>query len=126
MNDDCHVDQIQKTVTAEERETVVRALLAVWGMGCPNCAMRVRNSLVMLEGVIDAYVDHTVGVAQVMFNHEDDGVITHVWMDHTVGVAHVMFNPDMLPVSALIQAVARAGNDARHEYRAVLMALRLT
>ncbi len=97
MNSNCHIDPIQKTVTAEERETVSRALLAVWGMGCPNCAMRVRNGLVGLEGVIEAYVDHTVGVAR------------------------VTFNPNMVAVPALIEAVARAGNDGRHEYHAVLV-----
>ena len=99
MNSNCHVDPIQKTVTTEEREKVSRALFAVWGMGCPNCATRVRNSLVMLESVVDAYVDH-IG-----------------------GIAHVTFNPGMVAVPALIDAVAGAGNDGRHEYHAVLVTL---
>jgi copper chaperone CopZ len=99
MNDHCHVEPIQKAVTKEERETVARALLAVWGMGCPNCAMRVRNRLMMLEGVTDTYVDHTVGIAR------------------------VMFNPSMVTIPALIDAVASAGNDGRHEYLAILVTL---
>jgi len=97
MDDNCHVEPIQKATTAEEQKNVALVLLAVWGMGCPNCANRVRNSLLILDGVVDAYVDHTAGVAQ------------------------VMFNPDLAPVETLIGAVARAGGDGRHEYGARLL-----
>jgi copper chaperone CopZ len=100
MKDNCHVDPIQKNASSEEREPVCSALLSVWGMGCPNCAMRIHNGLVKLEGVVDAYVDHHAGIAQ------------------------VAFNPKMIAVSALVDAVAGAGNDGRHGYQAVLMALR--
>jgi len=95
MNDNCHVDPIHKTVTSEERDTVKRISLTVQGMGCPNCAMRVRNSLVTLEGVINAYVDHNTGTAE------------------------VEFNPHMVAIPALVGAVAEAGNDGRHDYSAV-------
>ncbi len=96
MDENCHVDPIQKTATAEEQQNVTTARLAVWGMGCPNCAARVRNSLISLAGVVDAYVDHNAGLAQ------------------------VSFNPNFTNVRALIDAVARAGGDGRHEYRAQL------
>jgi copper chaperone CopZ len=62
-------------------------------MGCPNCAARVRNSLISLKGVVDAEVDHTIGMAE------------------------VVFNPSLTAIPALIEAVARAGGDGRHEYR---------
>jgi hypothetical protein len=62
--------------------------------------MRIHNSLVKLQGVVDAYVDHHAGIAQ------------------------VVFNPNMIDTPALIDAVAEAGNDGRHGYQAVLMALR--
>ena len=94
MNSNCHVDAIQKTATAEEQQTITSALLAVQGMGCPNCAARVRNSLLSLKGVVDAEVDHTIGMAE------------------------VVFNPNLTTTPALIEAVARAGGDGRHEYRA--------
>ena len=94
MDENCHVEPLQKTATAEEQQTTTSALLAVWGMGCPNCAARVRNSLLSLKGVVDAEVDHTIGMAE------------------------VVFNPSLTAIPALIEAVARAGGDGRHEYRA--------
>jgi copper chaperone CopZ len=95
MNDNCHVDPIEKNATSEERKTVKRLVLAVRGMGCPNCATRVHNSLVALTGVINAYVDHITGTAE------------------------VEFNPQMVAIPALVSAVAKAGNDGRHDYSAV-------
>lgn len=97
MDENCHVDPIEKTPTAEERRAATTTHLAVLGMGCPNCAARVRNSLVSQHGVIDAVVDHTAGLA------------------------HVRFNPNLTTIAALVQAVARAGGDGRHEYRALLI-----
>ena len=95
MNDNCHVDPVQKTATPEEQKMVKRILLTVRGMGCSNCAMRVHNSLVALAGVINAHVDHTTGTAE------------------------VEFNPHMVAIPALVGAVAQAGNDGRHAYSAV-------
>jgi len=97
MDENCYVEPIQKNATAEERQKIEKALFVVWGMGCPNCAARVRNSLLLLNGVVNAYVDHTAGVA---------GVI---------------YNPELATVEMLISAVARAGNDGRHEYGARLL-----
>lgn len=94
MDENCHVDPIQKMPTAEEQATIQTVLLAVRGLGCPNCAARVRNSLLSLNGVIDAEVSHTIGVAR------------------------VEFNPDLTDIPALANAVAQAGGDGRHEYRA--------
>ena len=98
MNNHCHVDPVTKSPTPEERQTLRGALLAVWGMGCPNCAMRVRNSLLSLNGVVEARVDHLAGMAE------------------------VVFNPTLASIPALIDAVARAGEDGRHEYCAALVA----
>jgi copper chaperone CopZ len=97
MNEKCHVDPIHKTATAEERQAQQAAVLAVLGLGCPNCAARVRNSLVALRGVTEARVDHVLGLAEVRFNR------------------------NLTTVSDLIHAVARAGGDGRHEYRALLI-----
>ncbi|HLA96845.1 MAG TPA: heavy-metal-associated domain-containing protein [Anaerolineales bacterium] len=97
MDENCYVEPIQKNATAEERQKIEKALFVVWGMGCPNCAARVRNSLLLLNGVVNAYVDHTAGVA---------GVI---------------YNPELATVEMLISAIARAGNDGRHEYGARLL-----
>jgi copper chaperone CopZ len=97
MDQNCHVEPIEKTATVEERRAVTTVVLAVLGMGCTNCSARVRNSLVALHGVIDAAVDHNMGLAQ------------------------VRFNPSLTTIPALIEAVARAGGDGRHEYRALLI-----
>ena len=99
MSSCCSVKPIQPTVSAETFATVHTALLIVWGMGCPNCAMRVRNTLVQLDGVVAAYVDHEVGMAG------------------------VRFNPNRVTVQELIDAVGHAGNDGRHKYCARLAAL---
>ncbi len=94
MDENCHVDPIQKTATAEERQATTATLLAVQGMGCPNCAARVRNSLLSLAGVVEA----------------------KVVLD--LAIADVTYNPGLTNVPALIRAVAGAGGDGRHEYRA--------
>lgn len=94
MDDQCHVEPIQKKATPEETESTSLIRLAVLGMGCPNCATRVRNSLIRVTGVIDAVVEHTFGIAE------------------------VIYNPNLTTQDALVNAVARAGGDGRHEYRA--------
>lgn len=99
MDENCHVEPIEKTATAAERKNIETVMLSVSGMGCPNCANRVRNSLLALGGVIDARVDHEAGLAQ------------------------VAFNPDFAPVDVLIRTISRAGgDDGRHEYGAKLLA----
>ncbi len=102
MEDHCHVEPMQKVSTADEQKDTELALLSVWGMGCINCANRVRNSLLSLHGVFDAYVDHTAGIAQ------------------------VSFNPNLETVDNLISAIAQAGGDGRHTYGARLLATALT
>lgn len=98
MDENCHVEPIEKTATVAELENSEMVKLAVSGMGCPNCANRVRNSLLVLDGVIDAGVDHEAGIAQ------------------------VAFNPNIAPIDILIQAVSLAGgNDGHHEYGARLL-----
>ena len=99
MDENCHIEPVEKISAAAERRNVETALLAVRGMGCPNCETRVRNSLLSLKGVVNAYVDRIAGMA---------------------GAA---FNPEMANVEMLISAVARAGNDGRHEYGARLLSM---
>lgn len=90
----CHVEPVVKTATAAEHGQTETLPLAVWGMGCPNCAARVRNSLLEVFGVVDAEVLHSLGVAQ------------------------VLYNPALATPDQLLAAVARAGGDGRHAYRA--------
>ena len=101
MEHDCRVEPIQKVASLDEQEQIELALLAVWGMGCPNCASRVRNSVLALYGVTDASVDHTAGIAQ------------------------VSYNPAIVKIDSLISAIRGAGRDGQHSYGAKLMATAL-
>lgn len=98
MEQECHVEPVRKKVTSQEQANKISAILAVWGMGCPQCAMRIQNGLISINGVTDAYVDHLAGMA---------------W---------VVFNPDMVMPDMLINAVAHAGDESQHEYAATLLA----
>ena len=101
MEHDCRVEPIQKVASVDEQGQIELALLAVWGMGCPNCANRVRNSVLALYGVTDASVDHAAGLAQ------------------------VSYNPDLVKIDSLISAIRGAGRDGQHSYAAKLMATAL-
>lgn len=95
MNDRCYVEPLEKTATSEERAETQWTILAVWGMGCPNCVARVRNSLLRVHGVVGAEVDLLSSAA------------------------YLIYNPSLTDIPALLEAVAQAGGDGRHEYRAM-------
>lgn len=97
MDGNCHVEPMQKIATAEEQQVTEWIVLGVQGMGCVNCAARVRNGLIGLQGVTEAKVDHVMATAA------------------------VKFNPQLVTLPDLYAAVARAGNDGHHEYRAYSM-----
>src|SRR5512140_2862166 len=99
MSENCHVHPVETVVTAEELQDTVIVYLAIFGMGCPKCAMRVRNSLLTIHGVSEALVDHVVGAGK------------------------VMFAPGLTTVEAIVDAVAQAGNDGRHNYEAIALAV---
>ncbi|HKY83540.1 MAG TPA: heavy metal-associated domain-containing protein, partial [Anaerolineales bacterium] len=88
---------IHKSPSIEERQEKATALLAVDGMGCPNCVNRVRNSLLLVYGVVSASVELDPGRAE------------------------VVFNPRLVQPIHLKHAVTAAGGDGRHEYRAYLI-----
>jgi copper chaperone CopZ len=67
-------------------------------MGCPNCAIRVRNAILRLDGV--SWVDIDLGT----------------------GTALVAFDAKVVTAQQFIPAVAAAGNDGRHNYQATLAA----
>lgn len=97
-HENCHVEPIFKKPTSHEMGQVKHARLLVQGMGCVNCAARVRNSLISQEGVLDAQVDHFTGNA------------------------NVTFNPTLIGPTELEHAVAQAGGDGHHEYRGRVIA----
>jgi copper chaperone CopZ len=101
MEHDCRVEPIQKVASVDEQEQIELALLSVWGMGCPNCANRVHNSVIALYGVTEASVDHAAGLAQ------------------------VSYNPALVKIDSMISAIRGAGRDGQHAYGAKLMATAL-
>jgi copper chaperone CopZ len=99
MEENCCVEPVYKTaVSAQQLQQADRATLAIWGMGCQNCVTRVRNSLLAVEGVygVDVYLN--------------------------MALAEVMYDSKQVLPKQLVEAVAQAGNDGRHEYRAQLLA----
>jgi len=99
MDENCYVEPVYKNaVSNDEMSKADSALLTVQGMGCENCVTRVRNSLLSLEGVygVDVYLN--------------------------MAMAEVSFDSQKVSAKMLVEAVARAGNDGRHEYRAQLVA----
>jgi copper chaperone CopZ len=92
---DCHVDPIAGRASADDRRNAEVQYLAVAGMGCPNCAHRVRNALLRAPGVVDVEVDLPGGLASVWFRGAETGV------------------------SDLVEVVAAAGRETQHTYLAV-------
>ena len=90
----CHVPRYNKRVDESDLGQSYSAFLFVQGMGCPNCATRVHNSLLQLDGVL------------------------FVEVDLERALTHVLFNPSRTEVSSLTSAIAAAGNDGRHHYTA--------
>jgi copper chaperone CopZ len=100
MDENCSVEPIYKDlIPAEQLQQADKATLIVWGMGCPNCATRVRNSLLALDGVygVDVYLN--------------------------MAVAEVSYDSQKIMPAEFAAAIARAGNDGRHEYRGQLVAM---
>lgn len=99
MEENCYVEPIYKTaVSAQQLQQADRATLTIWGMGCQNCVTRVRNSLLVMDGVygVDVYLN--------------------------MALAEVMYDSKRVLPKHFVDAVAQAGNDGRHEYRAQLLA----
>ena len=98
MDENCYVEPLYKNIASDdELRKAGSALLAVRGMGCENCAMRVRNSLLSLDGVygVDVYLN--------------------------MAMAEISYDSKKVSADALVNAVSNAGNDGRHEYRAQLI-----
>lgn len=93
-HENCHVEPVEKPLDQVALSKAQAAILTVSGMGCSRCALRVRNGLLSLDGVL---------VADVHLER---------------GVAVVAFDPKRAGLDNLLTAVAAAGNDGRHNYQA--------
>ena len=93
----CHVDMYYKPYDEKEVSRISNARLSVRGMGCPNCAIRVRNAILQLDGV--NWVD----------------------VDLDSGTAVVAYHASAISPQPFIPAVAAADPQGRHDYRAELI-----
>ncbi len=96
MDQDCYIEPLRKQVSYEDADEARMATLAIWGLDSPNCATRVRNSSLRLEGVVSADVD---------FARPEWG--------NCLAFAFVDYVPAKMDVHALVRAVAEAGEDGR-------------
>lgn len=93
----CHVEPEESNADFTQLESDYTAYFGIQGMGCQNCASRVKNGLLGLDGV------HLAAV----YLHEH--------------VAGVVYNPEIHTTEELEQAIFHAGNDGRHAYHAQLL-----
>lgn len=94
MKDTCSVEPVEKSVSPEDYVEAMMVMLAVDGMGCPNCATRIRNSLIRLDGVLEAHVYHNLQLAE------------------------VVFDPGSTDPTEFVRAVGSAEDDGQHTYQA--------
>jgi copper chaperone CopZ len=98
MEENCYVEPLYKNMpSTAQMQNAKQVTLFVSGMGCPNCATRVHNKLISLDGVfgVDVYLHMALAV--------------------------VIYDTSVLSPDQLTGAVAQAGNDGRHDYRAQLL-----
>ncbi len=93
----CSVRATDKPVDPAALHGSAVAVLRVTGMGCGNCANRVRNGLLALPGVLAAQVDLGEGLVR------------------------VNFRPNDTELQNLLEAVSDAAHDGQHQYRASLV-----
>lgn len=93
-HEDCHVEPVEKTLDGAALQTAQAVMLHISGVDCARCATRVRNSLLLQQGVLYAEVDLEYGVAT------------------------VAYDPEQMKPDDLVTAVTTAGNDGRHHYQA--------
>lgn len=92
---DCRVDPVASRASRESKQKARIQYLALAGMGCPNCANRVRNALLGVHGVVDVEVDLPAGLVTVWYRAGD------------------------VSLSDMVVAVAQAGQGTHHRYLAV-------
>lgn len=90
----CNVPRIEPEEAPSDESLRGGLRLSIQGMGCINCANRIHNALITMEGVGQAYIDHRTGQGA------------------------VYFDPDRVDVEGILGRVAFAGGSSGHRYRA--------
>jgi len=94
---ECHVERAVKPVDEDALNRSSAAVLSVSGLGCPNCAIRVRNGLLARAGVLRAIVSLEKRRAWVNFDAEKTSA------------------------EDLVDAVIQTGIESKHGYDAVVL-----
>lgn len=96
-HEDCFVEPVENPLDPIALKNASAAFLSVSGMGCARCATRVRNGLLLQEGVLFAKISLESGSAV------------------------AAYDPASVSEADLIAAVARSGDDGRHHYQAFVL-----
>ena len=99
QHDSCQVIPLDKPASLQQLAEAETAFFLVSGMGCPTCAMRVRNGLLQIEGVV---------AADVILNRH---------------LAKVWYDPEVLQPESLAVRLPAMTADGRHQYTAHLLAV---
>lgn len=94
----CQVVPLEKPASPEQLSQAETAVFLVRGMGCPTCALRVRNGLLRMDGVVAA-----------------DVVLSH-------GLAKIWYDPKLLQPEAVATRLPAVADEAGHHYTARLLA----
>ena len=92
---DCRHIPVAPRATSEERRNADLMDFGIAGMGCVNCANRIRNALLGVAGVVDVAIDLPAALAR-------------VW-----------YRKALVGVREIADAVGSAGEDTHHRYLAV-------
>lgn len=90
----CQVEPLHKPVSKQQLAQAETAYLLIRGMGCPTCALRVRNALLQVEGVVAA----------------------DIHLDY--GVARVWYEPQVVQPETMGRRLPELADDGRHHYTA--------
>lgn len=97
-NEDCYVKPAEVTPDMAALSNAMYAYMAISGLGCVNCANRVRNGLLAIDGV---------HLAEVSLQN---------------GWAAVAYDPmRVTTIQLLLDSVARIGHESNHHYEARLL-----
>lgn len=97
MNDTCKIEPLERTPSELEKNSVKFIYLVTSGLNCPNCAMRVKNALITLYGIIDVKIDYFDGMTE------------------------VAYNPSLIEPSTIPELISKAGNGGHHNYSAQII-----
>lgn len=90
----CNVPRLEPDEAPGDESLRGGLRLAISGMGCVNCANRIHNALITMDGVGQAHIDHRTGQGA------------------------VFYNPDRLSADKILARIAFAGGTSGHRYRA--------